>query len=77
MTDDGFAGVLRRYMQRSGKTVQELARELGRSQACVYFWLQGERRPDARSAIDLERVTGGEIPRALSRPDYFAPDSAA
>lgn len=54
---------LRDWMKQNGVTQQELARRLRPpiSQAKVSHWLQGSRRVDLHSALQLVEITGGAV----------------
>lgn len=54
---------LRDWMKKHGVTQQQLARRLRPpvSQAKVSHWLQGSRRIDLHSALQLVEITGGAV----------------
>jgi DNA-binding transcriptional regulator YdaS (Cro superfamily) len=54
---------LRDWMKLNNVTQQELARRMSPpvSQAKVSHWLQGARRIDLNSALQLESITGGIV----------------
>lgn len=47
-----------------------LADLLGTKQSTVSYWAKSGLMP-AEKAVELERVTNGEIPRWVSRPDLW------
>ncbi len=51
------------------KTQEGVARAVGVSQPAVRYWVNGDFKPSAQRAIQIERVTG--IPRAEIRSDIF------
>lgn len=54
-----------------GGTQKSAAEAIGVSQPSVMRWLHGRCGPDARAAIQIEKVTGGKVTRAQLRPDIF------
>ena len=70
---------LRDWMKLNNVTQQELARRMSPpvSQAKVSHWLQGARRIDLHSAIQLEGITAGSVTvrdlAGLARPGASEP----
>ncbi len=70
---------LRDWMKLNNVTQQELARRMSPpvSQAKVSHWLQGARRIDLHSALQLEGITGGSVTvrdlAGLARPGAAEP----
>lgn len=54
-----------------GMDIKDLAFRLKTSPSVVYNIKYGLRRVSALRAIEIEKVTGGKISRALLRPDIF------
>jgi len=50
-----------------------LAELLGTKQSTVSYWFRCRNAIPAEKAVELERVTNGEIPRWMSRPDLWEP----
>lgn len=65
---------IRQYIDAHG--AQEAARRLGCSVPAIYAWANGTRRVTAERAVEIERITEGELTRSTLRPDLFS-DAAA
>jgi DNA-binding transcriptional regulator YdaS (Cro superfamily) len=50
---------------------KKLGMLIGVSQQTVSHWLVNEAEIPAEKAVDLEKVTKGQIPRWMSRPDLW------
>ncbi|MDI3259490.1 MAG: YdaS family helix-turn-helix protein [Sinobacteraceae bacterium] len=61
--------VLARYVSRVGR--KAAARQFGVSTAMVSHWLCGRKRITGERAVQIERATGGAVPRRELRPDLF------
>lgn len=46
------------YLERTGKTEQEFAQELGVSQPFINMIKKGEKRPSPELALKIEKLTG-------------------
>ena len=55
---------------------KRVAEALGISQAAVSQWMLRGRLPVER-VLQLERLTGGKVPRGLLRPDIYPEDRQA
>lgn len=49
----GFGAALRAWLRRAGRSQKELAGALAVSPSAVAHWMQGQKRPDARSLVKL------------------------
>jgi DNA-binding transcriptional regulator YdaS (Cro superfamily) len=54
----------------------KLAELLGTKQSTVSYWFRCRNAIPAEKAVELERVTDGEIPRWMSRPDLWEPPAS-
>ncbi len=63
--------VLRRYLASEGAlSITELRVLVGAKQDDqVRHWRDGVRRPKPKTAVRMERVTGGRVPRCVWYPD--------
>ena len=63
-------------LEKAGRlvgSVPELARRIGVTPQALYQWP----RVPAERVLEIERLTGGELPRHEIRPDLYPPDEAA
>lgn len=64
---------IRAYLKKHGLSQQDFADMFGVTQSAVWQWMNGERsRVTAERAIEIERVTRGQIRRQDLRPDLFS-----
>jgi transcriptional regulator with XRE-family HTH domain len=54
--------VLRAWRKKADRTQEECAAEVGVKQSAWAEWESGARTPREASAIEIERLTGGEVP---------------
>lgn len=52
---------LRQYLQRHGITQDAFAQQAGLSQSLVSRFCRGAIIPNLRRAVEIERITGGEV----------------
>jgi DNA-binding transcriptional regulator YdaS (Cro superfamily) len=54
----------------------EAAKMINVSQPCIHKWMTGKSQPSPKTAVTIERATGGKVTRYDLRPDVFgaAPD---
>lgn len=43
------------------------------SQPCIHKWMTGKSQPSPKTAVAIERATGGKVTRYDLRPDVFGP----
>lgn len=67
---------VQRFLDLYGGNQAEAARAVGVKQPSVWGWLNGG-KPSAKSALAIERVTGGRITRYELRPDIFIEQEVA
>jgi transcriptional regulator with XRE-family HTH domain len=53
---------LRKYLQSTGLTQSALAFQLAVWPSTISSWLSGRRTPSRALALELEKVTGGQVP---------------
>jgi len=46
------------------------------SQPCIHKWITGKSRPSPKTAVAIERATGGKVTRYQLCPDVFGPGPA-
>lgn len=62
-----FPASLKAYRRNARLTQQDIAKSLGVSETCVYYWETGQRRPDMTHVAQLERLLNAD-PGALLVP---------
>jgi DNA-binding transcriptional regulator YdaS (Cro superfamily) len=60
---------LAEYLKSEGETQLSFARRLGVSHGLIYQWLHDMTKISPRSAVRIERLTGGKLTRLELRPD--------
>ena len=66
---------LQTVLSRVGSQAR-LAELLGTKQSTVSYWAKSGLMP-AEQAVELERVTNGEIPRWIARPDLWDAEASS
>ena len=61
---------IRAYRQAKGLTLEQFGALVGVQKAAVSKWEDG-RPPSFSKAIEIEQVTGGDLPRHVLRPDIW------
>lgn len=61
MTRDSFRDLVERWRARTGLSIEDLARLVGRSRATVFKWVAGDVSPDPTIWITLARVLGVRV----------------
>jgi DNA-binding transcriptional regulator YdaS (Cro superfamily) len=64
------------YRQRRGLTLAGMGALIGVGKAAIFKWEHGL-GPSPAHAIEIERLTGGEVPRWNLRPDLWSPPQEA
>lgn len=59
---DDYRKALSAYLEPKDRTQDALAEKVGRSQAAVNRYVNGERFPDADTARKIEEATEGAVP---------------
>lgn len=67
-----FQTALAAYLKRDENAESALASAIGRSQAAVNRYRNGNRFPDAQTARLIETKTGGEVPFSAWQADFLA-----
>lgn len=62
-----FSASLKTYRRNAHLTQRDIAKSLGVSETCVYYWETGQRRPDVNHVAQLERLLNAD-PGALLVP---------
>lgn len=62
---------LQTYLKKHGISQDAFAKSLDVSKGLVWQWLNGRTEITAEKAVDIERVTRGEVKRQQLRPDLF------
>jgi transcriptional regulator with XRE-family HTH domain len=72
-----MAHPMKAYRERHGLTLAQLGDFLGVTKPAVFKWERGL-GPSPAMAIEIEKLTGGELPRWELRPDLWsAPQEVA
>jgi DNA-binding transcriptional regulator YdaS (Cro superfamily) len=61
--------LLQRHLESTGTSRATFASTIGVSKTVVTFWLNGDRRPSASSALLIQSATGGTVPFMAWFPD--------
>lgn len=61
----------REYIDKGNSDIAGIAKALGMSAHGVRKWYYGQRTPSIRTALEIERLTGGMV-----KPESFADGSA-
>ena len=56
---------LKTYLKESGLSLTEFGDLLGVSEHAVRKWVYGQRTPDLKMAVEIERITGGKVTVAV------------
>jgi len=68
---DSTEYTLRDWLRTGDRSVPWLAEQVGVSPATVYDWMSFRRSPELRSALLIERLSGGMVtPRKLVPPEW-------
>lgn len=62
---------LDRYLKKHGISQQDFAKRIGCSQSLVSQWLSGATQMTGRWAIEVERLTEGEVKRQQLLPELY------
>ena len=62
------------YITQNGMTQLEFGRKIGKTQAAVSHYINGQRKIDPILARSIEKTTNGDITAEDLRPDIFIKD---
>ncbi len=63
--------VIDRYLRRTGMTRAAMAQQLRVSPGLVSHWIYGRARLTPDDALEIERITDGEVTRRDLLPHFF------
>lgn len=67
---------IRTYLEKNEISQKQFGKKLSVTQGAVWQWLSGETRVTAERALEIEKVTSGEVTRHDLRPDVFGKKTA-
>lgn len=66
-----YRALLEVFLGRPENTEKDLAEAIGKAQPTVNRYRQGERFPDADTARDIDKATGGDVPFSAWQREFL------